>query len=65
MHLLQAEQRTFAYENGTVIAGLHEHNGYRWYSAFDSRDGQHLARSDDLECLLVNEVDRSARPPKL
>lgn len=64
MRLLPAEQRTFVYENGAIIAGLHEHKGCRWYSVFDLRDGEHFARRDDLECLIIDEVNRPTSEAK-
>jgi hypothetical protein len=47
MRLLPAEQRTFAYKDGAVIAGLHERNGYRHYSLF--LDRQLLAGCDHFK----------------
>jgi hypothetical protein len=60
MRLLPAEQRTFSYENGVVIAGLHERDGYRCYSVFELRDGQSFAGRDDGESLVVHEIHRPA-----
>ena len=60
MKLLPAEQQSFAYENGLIIAGLHEDRGYRRYSVFVLRDGDALASADNLECLVIDSVDRPA-----
>ena len=62
MRLLPAEQRSYAYGGDHIIAGLHEHSGYRWFSRFDLRDPQRLASGDNLKGLLVNEVDRPTVP---
>jgi hypothetical protein len=61
MRLLPADQQTFVYCDGAVIAGLHERNGYRHYSLF--LDRQLLATCDDLKRVLVDKVDESASLP--
>lgn len=63
MRLLPAEQQSFVYENGAVIAGLHEHNGYRHYRLF--LDRELLTRSDNLQRIFVDEVDGAAVVLKL
>jgi hypothetical protein len=60
MRLLPAEQRTFAYEDDVLVAGMHENKGYRWYTLAAVLDRKLLARSDDLKRVLVDEVDGSA-----
>lgn len=63
MKLLPADRQSFVYENGAVIAGLHEHNGYRHYSLF--LDRELLARGDHLQGAFVDEVDGTAPVLKL
>lgn len=62
MRLLPADQQSFAYSDGMIIAGLHEERGYRRYSVFALRDDKLLAGGDNLEGLLIDEVHGSAVP---
>jgi hypothetical protein len=55
MRLLPAEQQTFAYENQKVVAGLHEHNGYRHFSLFLPSDL--FPSCDDFKRVVVDEID--------
>jgi hypothetical protein len=59
---LPAPQRTFAIEGRDIIAGLHAHRGYRYYSRFALVDGQPLPGRDYLERGFVDEVDGAAAP---
>ena len=58
MNMLPAEQHTFAYENGVIVAGLHEQDGYRRYSLFQNREP--LTGGNNLKRVVVDEVDGSA-----
>jgi hypothetical protein len=60
MKLLPAEQHTFAYEGDCIVAGLHEHNGRRWYSRYLLDDRQPLPSGDDLKGAIVDEIDSPA-----
>jgi len=60
MQLLPAERQTIAYEEGLLIAGLHERDGYRWYTAFKSLNGETFTSGHDLKGAIIDKVDRSS-----
>lgn len=61
MKLLPESQRTFALYGDHIEAGLHEHQGCRWFTKFVLPFGaDKLATGDDFVGRLVDVVDHPA-----
>lgn len=61
MRELPIGQRTFDVCGKAIIAGLHEHRGYRFYTRYElARDCELFPGRDDLESVVVDHVDSAA-----